>query len=243
MSKVSNNDFGNLEKIEEKLLSITPSFSLHNVVTLGKRDKLGCKKNFIQERNYNSNKYTDFSFLSSLTIDRNDFIVFRYNSYDKDSGSKKEDIFMSYFHLKKIREILETLLEKFDDAFIDKTFSINPEYEDFSIDIECINGKHILFFYEWLEIVEENVDYPVMQKSVGILFNNEEYQEYITEENLEELLYFIENFNLLNSSQNLMITSYLSRIYKKLNNESINEGAKREQQKIVIKRKSENKKE
>jgi len=205
-------DFGNLEKIEELILRPSSKFSIKNTVVLGRRDtRNGNRIDCFKERCYKSDKYTNHQYVGSLYMESSDFLVF---SCKDDNSNNVNEIYSSYQHMEKIRKAFNNILSKMDDAFTvygDGTIVLNPEYESYIEKINGLIGNHSIQMIFDVNHDEEKVSNQY-QKCVTIFFNEEKYYTTVTEDELHGITYFINNFNLLSSSQHLKQMAYLHQI-------------------------------
>ena len=205
-------NFGNLEKIEELILRPAKNFSIKNTVVLGRRNsKNGNRIDCFKENCYKSNKYTNYNYVGSLYMESSDFLVF---SCKDDESNKGIEIYSSYQHIMKIRNAFNTVVEDLDDAFDtfdDGVIVLKPEYEDYVIKINNLVGGHSISIVFDVINNEDEIS-SKYTKGVTIFFNDENLYTTITDEDLYGITYFINNFDLLSSSQHLKQMAYMQQI-------------------------------
>jgi len=214
-------NFGNLEKIEELILRPSKNFSIKNTVILGRRNsKNGNRIDCFKEDCYKSNKYTNYNYVGNLYIESSDFLVF---SCKDDETNKVIEIYSSYQHIERIRDAFNTILEDLDEAFVvfdDGKIILKEEYENYVVKINNLVGNHSIQIVFDVDYDEEKVSNQYT-KAVTIFFNEENFYTTITDEDLHGITYFINNFNLLSSSQHLKQMAYLHQIAHSLELENI----------------------
>jgi hypothetical protein len=205
-------NFGNLEKIEETILQPARSFSIKNVVILGKRNsRTGNRIDCLRLNTYKSNKYQDYNYVASLHIESSDFLVFAYKDYET---KKTSEVYTSYQHIQDIRKGFNQMLNGFDDAFkfhndgCDGTYTITNYGENFDLALNGLINNHSIHMIYDIDYDEERVS-KKCQRGITIFFNGEENCVTITEENLKSITYFLDNFNLLSSSQHLKQMAFM----------------------------------
>jgi len=213
-------NFGNLEKIEELILRPSSKFSIKNTVVLGRIGKNGNRVDCFKENCYKSNKYVNYQYVGTLYMESSDFLVF--SCKDNDSN-KINEIYSSYQHIEKIRNGFNNIVKNMDEAFTvygDGTITLDPKYESYIEKINGLVGNHcIQMIYE--VIYDENKVSNQYEKGVTIFFNEENYYTTITEDELQGITYFLNNFNLLSSSQHLKQMAYMHQIANALELESV----------------------
>jgi hypothetical protein len=216
----------NLEKIESVILRPAPNFTIKNVVTFGKRHyKTGVRQDALWESTYKSQKYSNVNDVGEIKIETSDYLVFS-SRYEK----KLIEIYMSYKHMKKVRDAFNEALEVASNnveheetgklPFLetdDGKLYIGQEWEDWYISIpKLVGNKSINIMLELAET--EDIDGTILyEPAVEIMFNNEEAFEVVTVEDLEGICYFLDNFDLLQSSQNLYLMAYLNSMSHSMN--------------------------
>jgi hypothetical protein len=232
---VINVDFGTLEKIESVIfVPKGTTFMLKNVVKFGdfNKGKNRIRKNALYEKSYKSKLYSDVDNLGALSLTTKDYLVFSYlDNSSKESIKKKlnVEVYISYPHIKKVKDALELALKmaqnkhkkngEIEKVFIKKngTYYINPDYEDYFIQIDhLINDASIIIMFDLIEEQTTDEDVVISKPAVNFLFNNEEANCSMDIETLDALVYFISNFNLLTSSQNLMMMAYMQQMSRSL---------------------------
>jgi hypothetical protein len=232
-------NFGRTEKIESVILRPSANLEIKNVVTFGKRAyKKGNRMDAIYEYDYKSSKYSNFDILSTISLETSDFLVFSGKSLEEKNSKgfrKKEEIYCTYQHIEKIRKFFNTLKKymqnkhknkdgKYDQVYIkkDDILYLNPNFEDFELTIKkLVNNKSMLAYFdiETLEDVSGNV---TQKRVIRLILNNEDIIATITMDELNGIVYFIDNFNLLLSSQNLTMISYMKVMTNNLDIEDEN---------------------
>lgn len=204
-------DFGNLEKIESVLLRPCKNLSIKNVIVLGKRNfKDGRKIDSISSKTYNSNKYININKLQTINIETSDFLVFSYFNYKTKEGV---EIYFSYPHLYDLMESFKYIMDTIrnEKVFIkDKNGNVflNEEYEQHVIEIdELVGNKSIKIIFDVYEDEDINEEIKT-QEAITIFFNSSEMYSTIRLKELKGLIYFLEKFNLLLSSQNLLLIAF-----------------------------------
>lgn len=204
-------NFGNLEKIESVLLRPCKNLSIKNVIVLGKRNfKDGRKIDSISSKTYNSNKYIDINKLQTINIETSDFLVFSYFNYKAKEGV---EIYFSYPHLYDLMESFKYIMDTIrnEKVFIkDKNGNVflNEEYEQYVIEIdELVGNKSIKIIFDIYEDEDINEEIKT-QEAITIFFNSSEMYSTIRLKELKGLIYFLEKFNLLLSSQNLLLIAF-----------------------------------
>ena len=211
-------NFGNTERIESIILRPAANFQIKNVVTLAKMSKTGKRINSISNKVYTTKKYTNIDRVNSLNLETSDYLVF---SYFNKAKNKKIEIFSSYQHIKRIRKgfnnIYNIIEEHEDDLFIYddedyKECTLNPDFENYQSRINnLVNNNSIILIFDLIEGEDES-----LKPAVTIFLNSEEDYVTIKLEEFEGLCYFLDNFDLLSSSQNLYLFSYLNEISNSL---------------------------
>jgi len=206
-------NFGNLEKIEELILRPAKNFIIKNTVVLGRRNsKNGFRIDCFKENVYKSNKYDNYKYLGSLYMESSDFLVFNCKN---DENNSSVEIYSSYQHIQKIRNGFNTMLEHLDEAFYEDKeegiITLKPEYETFVVDINGLVNNHSIKMIYNVNYDEDAVSHKY-EKAVTIVFNDEAFYTTITDENLQGITYFLNNFNLLSSSQHLKQMAYMQQI-------------------------------
>jgi len=214
-------NFGNLEKIEELILRPSSKFSIKNTVILGRRNtKTGNRIDCFKEDCYKSNKYTNYQYVGNLYIESSDFLVFSCKDNDT---NKVNEVYSSYQHIQKIRNAFNKVAEDIEDAFRifeDGTIVLKPEYEDYAVKINNLVGNHCIQIVFDVVYDEDSVSNKY-DRGVTIFFNEENYYTTIKEEELHGITYFINNFNLLSSSQHLKQMAYMQQLAHSLELENI----------------------
>jgi len=214
-------NFGNLEKIEELILRPSSKFSIKNTVILGRRNSNnGNRIDCLKEDCYKSSKYTNYHYVGNLYIESSDFLVF---SCKDDETNKINEIYSSYQHIEKIRKAFNNILKNMDEAFTvygDGTIVLEPKYEKYIEKINGLIGNHTIQMVYDVDYDDEKVSNKYT-KCVTIFFNEEKYYTTITEEELQGITYFINNFNLLSSSQHLKQMAYMHQIAHALELENV----------------------
>ena len=205
-------NFGNLEKIEELILRPAKNFTIKNTVILGRRNsKNGFRIDCFKENAYKSNKYDNYKYLGNLYMESSDFLVF---SCKNDENNKTTEIYSSYQHIQKIRNGFNTMVEEIENAFIedeDGVIILKEEYENFIVEINnLVNGHSIKLVFD-VNYDEDEVSRKYC-RAVTIFFNEEVFYTTITDEDLQGITYFLNNFNLLSSSQHLKQMAYMQQL-------------------------------
>lgn len=223
-------NYGNLEKIESVILRPAPNFSIKNVVVFGSRSfKNGMRYDSLKEVPYKTNKYSDLDIVGKVCIETSDYLVFNYSDI---SRKINVEIFMSYQHIHKLRDVFSKCLKAVQNkCIINKekqkmfiktkgNYYINPDFEEWYLSVNnLIGGKSMNFVLDLKEIEEINGDVTTVP-AIEILFNDEDISVTLDKESLDAVSYFLDNFDLLSSSQNLSLMSYLTQMANGLNLEN-----------------------
>jgi len=215
-------NFGNLEKIEELILRPSSKFSIKNTVVLGRRNsKSGNRIDCFKEDCYKSNKYTNYQYVGNLYIESSDFLVF---SCKDDDTNKVNEVYSTYKHIEKIRDGFNTILKNIEDAFdvLDTgEIVLKYDYEHYVVKINnLVNNNSIQMVYD--VIYDENkLEGKQYERGITIFFNEESFYTTISEEEFHGITYFINNFNLLSSSQHLKQMAYMQQIAYALELENV----------------------
>lgn len=219
-------NFGNLEYIENPILRLSKSFMLKNVVKFGSRQYQTNKRvDSLKELSYASNKYDDRNYVGKLILETSNFLVFSYYK----SRQESLEIYTSYPHITNIKNVFndieKTALD--NDVFCDigdDKLEIGMKYKDYSGSIKNLpNGNTITLYYSIMNDPDNSTSFkPIEIPAVTFLFMNSSVKlfETISFDTFQYLVDFINNFNLLLSSQNLTNFAYLNRIAKSLNLQS-----------------------
>lgn len=205
-------NFGNLEKIEELILRPAKNFSIKNTVILGRRNlNNGFRLDCFKESVYKSNKYGNYQYLGNLYMESSDFLVFNCKN---DENNKVVEIYSSYQHMQKIRNGFNKMVEAIDDAFYenaDGVVTLNSDYEGYVVEItRLINDHSIKMVFD--VVYNEDAVSNQYERGITIFFNDEAIYTTITDENLQGIAYFLNNFDLLSSSQHLKQMAYMQQI-------------------------------
>lgn len=216
-------NFGSLEKIETVILRPSSNFRIKNVVTFGSRNEIGGRKDAFYENSYKSNKYNNLDYVSSNTLETQDYLVFEYNEYDAETKKrKKEEIFISYPHIYELKNLIESVYTEYLEGQVFKTndegiLYISNEYEDYFEKIKLINNKNIGLLFDVLENYDENLQTVSYEEGITFVFNDEDYRTTISMDSFYYIYRFVNEFNLLQSSQNLILLSFMNEIANGLN--------------------------
>lgn len=211
-------DFGNLEFIEYPMISFGQNFSISTKIYFGKRNvRSGLRNDALYEYVYNSNKYNNFNSLGMIKITTDDYICFTWK--DKD---KKEEILISYPHFYKLRREFNCIKKEVDTSEIflldeDNHYSILPEFEDTIYEIgPLVGGKMINVVYD----VGGKIDVDGSEKEFpGVrIFLNTKTQSVLlnAESSFMDLVDFLNDFNFVLSSQNLINFAYMNTLVHNL---------------------------
>ena len=219
-------DFGNLEYIENPILRLSKNLILKNVVRFGSRQYQTNKRvDSLREISYSSNKYDNYNYVGKLTLETSNFLVFSYYK----SKEENLEIYTSYPHLLNIKNTFKTIERTAIEEQVfyeidDDRLGISEEYKNYRETIKNLpNGNTITLFYSVINDPINSTSFKTIEiPAVTFLFmnNNVKFQETISFEVFQWLVDFMNDFNLLLSSQNLTIFAYLNRITKALKLES-----------------------
>lgn len=215
-------NFGNLESTESTIFKFR-SLKIKNKVVFAQTNSKNQRKDALYTNAYKSRKYSNLDIVGSLKIETSDYLIFEY--YNKETN-KRTEIYASYPHIKRIKnsfnELYNIIEEKRDEIYIIneddyKECYLNDEYENVQVEINHLVGNHSIILI--LDIYEGEDE--ALEPGVTLFFNGEE--DYITLklEEFEGLCYFLENFDLLSSSQNLYILSYMQEMAHSMKLENI----------------------
>jgi len=209
--------FNNYEKIERSLLRISKNLEVKNVVLLGKKNSRDEKIEPHYERSYDSSKYSNYSKLSQISIDTQDYLVFKYSDR---KNKNYEEIYLSYPHiphlikqLKFAQSIIKNEVVHDDEPVevffeTDEGIFLNREYEDLRVNIDRLIFDKVISI-EFDVIVH---DREGMNESKGAIFymNDSGYGAEVSEMMLDGLVYFLDRFNLVTSSELIYNTALLT---------------------------------
>lgn len=218
---VKNMNFGNMERVSSTILRPAHNLKIKNVVTFGTRNYgNGKREDAIKVKGYKSNKYSDVDYVSDLSIETNDYLVFEANA--PDDFKKRSEVFISYPHITNVKNSFTKMLSlaegksKKKDGTKKIVFKetkdgqpyITEEYQDFIIKIDgMINNKSMILMFDIIE--KSDIDNSILySRAISIFFNDEEIYATVDIENFSGIVSFLNDFNLLLSSQNLMVMSY-----------------------------------
>ena len=216
-------NFGNLEKIESVILRPCKNLIIKNVVQFGSssiRDKK--RYDAVRSYSYQTNKYSDHNYVGSLYLETSDFLVFQYTNYDK--GKKiNEEVFISYPQFKKLKnhfnEFYKIAMDQ--DVYIqsekDNSIFINDEFMNYENKItNMVNGKSMSLIFDTIDhkTVDDSIE---CEPAVSLFISEEEYIVTMSFDVFEMLLDFLNSFNLLTSSQQLINFAYMTEIANAFN--------------------------
>lgn len=229
-----NLNLGNIEKVENILLRPAKNLVIKNAVIVGKKSTKNQQKiDPIYVKSYSSNKYSDHSNLTTVSIETSDYLVFGFADIKE---SVFEEIYISYPHIERVINFFEKAynvlqgnvyltkdvkygkddkgiyeekkLKTKIDMFIDKKgeLYLNPKYSEYEMNLtNLIGGKSMSIMFD--VIADENTQ--TEQKGIYLFMNSQDNLVIITEENIKGLLYFLKNYNLQLSSQNLLMMTVM----------------------------------
>jgi len=190
-----------VERIVRTIFRPTKNFAVKHQVQFGNKNSDLTRKSELYVSEYNSQKYSNISKLSSLYLESSDYLVFQYGN--KDDG---EEVFISYPHIFKVIKMLKESLKWFySDTYKDlffikkKKLRFNPEYSDMMISTTDLISNKILYMQPSIIVVgEESVEGALL------FFNESDKFVEMTYEQIEGLYFFLKNFNLYECSQLLI---------------------------------------
>lgn len=214
-------NFGSLEKIESIILRPAKNFIIKNVVIFGSRDSVGFRIDALKDRTYKSNKYSNTDYVGRLSLETSDYLVFEFSNTINDKR-KTEEIFISYPHIYEFKEILEEIYTEYANNDVFKYNKNNipyltEEYKEYLKKIELINNKNIGFMFDVLEEYDDVAHVTNYSEGITIIFNDEELYSTVSMDTFYYIYRFVNEFNLLQSSQNLINLSYMTEMSKSLN--------------------------
>jgi len=213
-------DFGNLEKVDSIILRPAKNFLIKNIVQFGSVDiRTKKRRDAIQPYSYKTSKYADLNYAGSLSIETSDFLVFEYSSIMKNTRVI-EDVYVSYPQMKRLKDGLNSFLDLanneqepvyiFDEN--DNKYYVTETYENYFHKIEnMIGGKSLGLIFDTINN-ESDIDGSINEMSVTMYINKTDYPIFMSFDVFEMVVDFVNNFNLLTSSQQLMNFSYMYEI-------------------------------
>ena len=196
-----------VERISKVIFYPCKGMCLEHVVALASSNNRKERQGIYNYYEYQTNKYSDTKVISQLSLNTNDYLVIKLNGYDKNKVDNT--IYLSYPHLNNFITGLKNVYKWFyDDKNYKDLFLIdddtnklvfNSSYNDLNIVIDnLIGGKAVKIIPSVIEIGSDTYE--------GIIFylNDLDVYVHMTIFELENFYRFLFNFDLYNSSLNLI---------------------------------------
>lgn len=228
-------NFEGMETIDSTIYRINSNLTIKNVIKFGKSSyENNLRKDALYSKNIRTQKYVDVSVSENVYLETSDFLVFQYTCKDENNKFNSEEVYISYPHIYRLKNKFKTVYEKFkkdisnskkkdfDNSKLiflktdDNHLCLTPRYEEYKVDInELINERCIVLLFDIME--KETTNGIKDERAVRLIINKPEYYVLLNFNQFESLVMFLDEFNLLNSSQNLINFSYMTRITSALN--------------------------
>lgn len=216
-------DLESIDKIE-KVLFKYDHFTVSNSVILGNSDSMNNRNESFTSKTYTSKKYMNRNYLTSINIESKDFLVLKYFDKNIEEGSKSEELYFSVMHMFSLVKTLKTVtkFKETHQCFVydknNNVIGLSNEGKNFSILCDNISsGKKMKIEFDVTEYKENGIDIKLIE-GVTLLLNSEKFYTTLPMEIFDNLVYFICNLNLLDASQNTLITGLLLNTDKVKNN-------------------------
>lgn len=199
----------NHEKLEKVLFS-SGNLSVKNVVILGSKGRDNGKLDFINNRTYNSQKYSTHSQLETMTIRTNDYLTFSYQAYI-DNKFVSEEVFISYPHMESVKQyLLNTInqLTSIDGLYGER--DVNSAYKELIFTSPYLAGGKLISIVPHKIQKDQN-----FINGVIMFINKEEFWLELDLNNLITIYEILNSFNLLMASDALLTKGMLFDLERK----------------------------
>lgn len=230
-------NFDGLDVVTKTIYRVNSKFSLKNRVNLSySQYSTNLRKNALYKYQTRNSKFADAD--SSVVLDLSDsnFLIFEYldrsnNLYHCDqvyfTYNQMYGIFEAFSNMNEAVHSGELYLE------VNEQIVISSEYENYKEEIQGIE-KNIVMIPD-IAILEEVQGQYTYQPAVSLYINSVDSIVTLQIPEFEALFHFLMNFDLLTSSQNLLIIAYLTQLGSSSNEMlSSTELSKKLQRKVSI---------
>lgn len=182
----------------------------HQVVFGDKDNRSQKRKSELFRYDFPTDKYSDVTEVSSLTLDTSDFVIFERQTSDREA--ERDKVYVSYPHIFKIRSGLKRAMQwfyadKYENLFIHENDDIifNSDFKEERIEMYGLVGnKSIILVPDVVEIETQ------LYEGVTMFLNSQDVYVQMTLDQLEALHDFFQHFDLYLSS--VMVSNYVAQL-------------------------------
>jgi|GEM_PF-2682434 len=197
----------NHERIDRTITTAGNTFSVRNVVLLGRKGRDNVKLSPFYNREYNSQKYSTHSKLEQLQINTSDYIVFAYNAFIENKNIN-EEVFISYPHIQDLRDFLAEALNQLNIQNLYTNNGVAPEYADLVVRSQPFAGGKTLAIIPHKIQREHNNNSSFVDGCILFVNDDDKWVE-IDLLNLYTMYTILENFDLYSNSNMLLTQAML----------------------------------